>query len=163
MREKTCCFTGHRNIPEKDVDMILDQVETFVRALVKKGICYFGVGGALGFDTLVAQYLFYLRDIKHLKIKVILVCPFEGYTSRWHQDQQNTFEQMLPQYDKVVYKETTPSREAFLSRDRHLVDHSAYCITYCTRNYGGTAYTVRYAIKNGVKVLNVADFDLCSL
>jgi len=157
VREQTCCFTGHRNVPGKDVDRILDRVETLVRALVKKGVRYFGVGGAIGFDTLVAQHLFYLRDIHHLKIKVILVCPFDGFTNRWHQDQQDRFQEMLSHYDKVIYKEETGSREAYLSRNRHLVDNSAYCIAYCTRNQGGTAYTVRYAMKNGVTVLNTAD------
>jgi len=64
---------------------------------------------------------------------------------------------------KVVYKEKTGSREAYLSRDRHLVDNSAYCIAYCTRNYGGTAYSVRYAMKSGVAVLNTADYDITYL
>lgn len=160
LREQTCCFTGHRNVPGKDVDQILERVEILVRALVKKGVKCFGVGGAIGFDTLVAQHLFWLRDIKHLNIKVILACPFDGFTSRWHQDQQDTFEQMLSHYDKVVYVSDRPSREAYLSRNRHLVDHSAYCIAYCTRNHGGTAYTVRYAMKNGVTVVNTADYDV---
>ncbi len=160
MKEKTCCFTGHRIVPEKDVDRILDRVNTLVRALVKKRVRYFSVGGAIGFDALVARYLFYLRDIRRLNIKVILVCPFDGFTIRWHQDQQDRFEEMLSHYDKVIYKEKTGSREAYLSRNRHLVDNSAYCIAYCTRNYGGTAYTVRYAMKNGVTVLNTADYDV---
>lgn len=89
-----------------------------------------------------------------------MVCPFDGFTNRWHQDQQDRFEEMLSHYDKVIYKEKTGSREAYLSRNRHLVDNSAYCIAYCTRNYGGTAYTVRYAMKNGVTVLNTADYDV---
>lgn len=50
MKEKTCCFTGHRIVPEKDVDRILDRVNTLVRALVKKGVRYFSVGGAIGVD-----------------------------------------------------------------------------------------------------------------
>lgn len=160
MKEKACCFTGHRNIPKKDVDRILDRVDALVRALVNKGVTCFYVGGALGFDTMVAQSLFLLRDIEHLNINVILVCPFDGFISRWHEDQQQRFETMLPRYDKVIYKEETGSREAYLSRNRHLVDNSSYCIAYCTRNYGGTAYTVRYAMKNGVTVLNTADNDI---
>ena len=48
-----------------------------------------------------------------------------------------------------------PSCEAFLARDRHLVDGSAYCIGCCTRAAGGTAYTLRYAEKKGLQVWNV--------
>ena len=36
------------------------------------------------------------------------------------------------------------------------VDGSAYCIAHCTRNSGGTAYTLRYAQQEGLKIYNVA-------
>lgn len=49
-RQQTCCFTGHRNVPKKDVDQILERVEMLVRALVKKEVTTFCVGGAIGFD-----------------------------------------------------------------------------------------------------------------
>lgn len=159
LREQTCCFTGHRNVPKKDVDQILNRVETIVRALVKKGVTTFCVGGAIGYDTIIAQHLIYLREVKNLKIKVILICPFDGFTNHWNQSQQKEFTALLPHFDEVIYKEKTGSRDAYLSRNRELVDRSAYCIAYCTRNYGGTAYTVRYAMKSGVIVLNVADTD----
>ena len=160
MREKTCCFTGHRTIPDAEKMTIIERVDVYVKTLVAKGVKFFGVGGAIGFDTLVAKHLFYLRDTENLNIKVILVCPFEGFTGRWNEKQQQTFNILLPRYDKVIYKEKSASREAFLSRNRHLVDHSAYCIAYCTRDFGGTAYTVRYAMKNAVSVLNTADYDV---
>ena len=159
-RQQTCCFTGHRNVPKKDVDQILKQVEMLVCALVKKGVETFCVGGAIGFDTIAAQHLLYLRDIKGLNIKVILICPFDGFTNRWNQTQKDEFATLLPHFDEVIYKEKTGSREAYLSRNRELVNRSAYCIAYCTHNYGGTAYTVRYAMKSGVMVLNIADTDV---
>ena len=59
--------------------------------------------------------------------------------------------------DKVVYCCDAPSREAFLTRDRHLVDGSAYCIGYRTRTTGGTAYTLRYAEKQGWSIWNLAE------
>jgi len=160
LKKKTCCFTGHRIVPEENEFEIIDRVDMYVKALVAIGVRFFGVGGALGFDTLVAEHLFYLRDTENLDIKVILVCPFEGFTSRWNEKQQQTFNVMLPRYDKVIYKEKNASREAYLSRNRHLVDHSAYCIAYCTRDFGGTAYTVRYAMRNAVCVLNTANYDV---
>ena len=62
-----------------------------------------------------------------------------------------------PKYDKRVCVAQSASREAYLARDRHLVDGSAYCIAYCTRNSGGTAYRVRYAKQHGVEIYNVAE------
>lgn len=158
MKQKTCCFTGHRNIPVEEEFVVFERLDRYIKALIKKGVKYFGVGGAIGFDTLAAQHLLFLRDVERLDIKVILVCPFMGFTDRWSEKQKQCFDSMLHKFDKVIYKEETPSRAAYLSRNRHLVDGSAYCIAYCTRDYGGTAYTVRYAMKNGITVLNTADY-----
>ena len=90
-------------------------------------------------------------------IKVILVYPFDGFTDRWSPTQIADRQRLLPKYVKVVCVSDKPSREAYLKRDRHLVDGLDYCITYCTRNYGGTAYTVRCARQQGLSVVNVAN------
>ena len=160
LKEKTCCFTGHRMIPKEKENEIVGRLDVYVKKLIAKGVKFCGVGGAIGFDTLVSKHLFHLRDTENLDIKVILVCPFEGFTNRWNEKQQQTFDSLLPQYDKVIYKEKFASREAYLSRNRHLVDYSAYCIAYCEHDAGGTAYTVRYAIRNAVSILNIADYDV---
>ena len=42
-------------------------------------------------------------------------------------------------------------------RNRFLADISSLCICYLTKNTGGTAYTVRYAQKEGLKIVNITD------
>ena len=42
-----------------------------------------------------------------------------------------------------------------LARNRYMADHSSYCIAYLVRGTGGTAYTVRYARKKGVQIVNL--------
>ena len=64
---------------------------------------------------------------------------------------------MLLKYDKIVYVSKIASREAYLERNRHLVDGSSICIAYCTETYGGTAYTVDYAQKMGREIINLAE------
>lgn len=154
-REQTCCFTGHRHLPVGEEETIWQCVLEYLLPLLDQGVHYFGVGGALGFDTLVAEKLLELRR-RYPQIRVILVLPFRGYQSRWTSAQQARAARIEAQVDKVVYCCDTPSREAFLARDRHLVDGSAYCIGYCTRATGGTAYTLRYANANGLRIWNVA-------
>ena len=156
LRQRTCCFTGHRDIPEKDLSGILERTEQAVRRLIERGVIFFGVGGAIGYDTEAAKLLFRLRTTDYPQIKVILVYPFEGYTSRWSDEQRAEYARLLPQYDKAVCVAQRASREAYLVRDRHLVDGSAYCIAYCTRNSGGTVYTLRYAQQEGLKIFNTA-------
>ena len=158
MREKTCCFTGHRIIQKDHYDVISVRTEILIRELVlKRGIRYFDVGGATGYDTLVAQILFRLRDTDFPDIKIIMVYPFEGFNSRWTDAQKETYARLLPKYDKRVCVAPAASREAYLARDRHLVDNSFICVAYCTRSSGGTAYTVRYAEHKGLEIHNVAE------
>ena len=158
MRDHTCCFTGHRIIPSHEYDAVAARTEIRIRDLiVNNDVCFFGVGGAIGYDTMAAKILFRLRQTDFQQIKVILVYPFEGFTSRWNDGQRAEYAaRLLPQYDKTVCVAQRASREAYLERDRHLVDGSAYCIAYCTRNRGGTAYTLRYARQEGLKIFNTA-------
>ena len=72
-------------------------------------------------------------------------------------EQQEKYSSLLPQYDKRVCVSQTPSREAYLKRNRHLVDYSNHCIAFCTRTYGGTAYTVQDAQNSGCQVYNLAE------
>lgn len=158
MREKTCCFTGHRTIPQEHIDAVVARTEIKVRELiVTEDVRYFGVGGAIGYDTLAAEILFRLRATSFPHIKIILVYPFEGFTSRWSDKQKAAYARLLPKYDKHVCVVPAASREAYLARDRHLVDNSSRCICYCTRQTGGTAYTVRYAQEKGLNIFNIAE------
>ena len=154
-RPFTCCFTGHRNLPAGQEDEIWKRVYACLEPLLKGGVRYFGVGGALGFDTLVAERLIALRE-RQPQIRIILVQPFPGYQRRWTPAQQARAAAVEARVDKVVVCCKTPSREAFLARDRHLVDNVGCCIAWCSRPTGGTAYTLRYAQKQGLRVWNVA-------
>ena len=44
-------------------------------------------------------------------------------------------------------------------RNRHLVDNSSACICYLTKSAGGTAYTVNYARRMGLRIINIAGPD----
>lgn len=155
MKQKTCCFTGHRNLPANLLPEIRRQTVKAIQALItEKHVCYFGVGGAIGYDTLVAEVLFDLKRM-YPQIKVILVYPFEGFTSRWSAEQKAIFAKLFPLYDKRVCITKEDSKEAYLMRNRHLVNSSAYCISYCTRSTGGTAYTLKYAKEQGIYIKNI--------
>ncbi len=161
-RTKTCCFTGHREIPDGDENKISVRLRYRVEELYNQGYRYFGVGGAIGFDTLVAEWLQNYRE-SHPLIRIIGVYPFKEYRGRWTETQRARALAIDIKLDKVVYCCDKPSKAAFLVRDRHLVDCSSVCISYCTGPSGGTAYTVKYALEHGVLVYNTASFDIYSL
>ena len=103
LRQRTCCFTGHRVIPEKDLPGILKRTEQAVRQLIERGVVFFGVGGAIGYDTEAAKLLFRLRATDYPQIKVILVYPFEGFTSRWSDEQRAEYARLFPQYGTWIF------------------------------------------------------------
>ena len=155
MKEKTCCFTGHRNIPKVDYSLIKEKLKKEIIKLIEQDVCYFGAGGALGFDTIAAQTVLELKEV-YPNIKLILVLPCKNQTYRWQEKDKEVYEDIKRRCDKYVYIAEEFSSQCMLKRNRRLVDNSKYCICYLTREQGGTAYTVKYAINKGLNVINIA-------
>ena len=155
MREKTCCFTGHRHLPEDQKPEITARLENAIVSLIHSGYLYFGAGGALGFDTLAAQTVLRLRRSYPL-IKLILVLPCISQADRWTPEDVRTYREIMKQADKVVYTSQDYTSGCMFKRNRHLVDCSSACICYLTKRSGGTAYTVEYARERRLKIFNIA-------
>lgn len=156
VKGKTCCFSGHRTIPEWKRDSISVALRVEIRNLILKDYRFFCAGGALDFDTMVAQMVLSLKS-EFPYIKRILVLPCEDQASKWSNKDRAVYEEIKGKADKVVYIAKRYTPDCMLSRNRHLVDHSSACICYLTRKSGGTAYTVDYARHWGVRVMNLAD------
>lgn len=156
MRDKTCCFTGHRNIPLLKRKAVVRNLKNELTTLIDKGYQFFGAGGALGFDTIAAQTVLELKE-QFPHIKLILVLPCETQTRGWKEKDIAIYEEIKRQADKVVYTSKEYTRGCMHKRNRHLVDNSSICIAYLTEQSGGTAYTVDYAMKNGLSVINIAE------
>ena len=158
-----CCFTGHRNIRPGEIKQIEERVRREVLDLIEKGVNTFYVGGAMGFDTLAAEVLLDLLSKENADIRIVSALPFPDWRDGWPDGEKQRQERIIRESDEVFYAARVHSRNAYLRRDREMVDRSGVCIAYCTRASGGTAYTVRYAMKNGLQVVNVADWDLAHL
>lgn len=156
MREKTVCFTGHRTIPLLKKRKIEKRLKEVLESLIQEGYCFFGAGGALGFDTIAAQTVLDLKK-KYSEIKLILVLPCKNQRRGWTDKDVSIYEKIMAQADKVVYTQEHYDRGCMFKRNRHLVDNSSVCVAYLTEDKGGTAYTVNYAQQKGVKVINVAE------
>ena len=158
MKNKTCCFTGHRKIQKSETKEIQKSLEKELIKLISQGVKYFGVGGALGFDTLAAQTVLKLKK-NHPHIKLILVIPHKEQTKNWHNKDIKTYNQILKKADKIVYTSEHYRQGCMHVCNRHLVDNSRYCIAYLNQNKGGTAYTVNYAKQKELQIINLADMS----
>lgn len=155
-KKRTACFTGHRNIPEKDVQRIEELLDRVIEALYRKGVVYFGAGGAYGFDMLAEKAVLRARE-RHGEIKLILVLPCKEQDKYWTAENRRLFSEIMSRADKVCYTAESYYDGCMLKRDRHLVDFSGYCVAYLAKSSGGTAYTVKYAAQNGLGIINLAE------
>lgn len=150
----TCCFTGHRKIPKEKYPQIEERLKAEIEKLIKKGVVYFGAGGALGFDTLCATTVLKLRTF-YPQIRLVLVLPCKEQSKGWNSEDIEKYEWIKLQADKVTILSPHYYNGCMHQRNRHLVDNSSYCICYLTNSVGGTAYTVEYAKRQGLKIINI--------
>ncbi len=163
MKANTCCFTGHRNIRKEDERMIRAKIREQVLIQLENGVYTFMVGGAMGFDMLAAEVLLDLREKEGKELRLVSVLPYLEWREKWPEQEKDREDRILEKSDEILVSADEYSRHSYLDRDRRMVDSSAVCIAYCTRKTGGTAYTVRYALKNGLPVINLADWNTAQL
>ena len=155
MKAQTCCFTGHRNIPKAQYPKIQMNLKKELIKLIAQGIRYFGSGGALGFDTIAALTIIALRK-QYPHIKLIMVLPCKSQANAWNKKDEQVYSLILKEADKIVYISEKYYRGCMHKRNRHLADNSDICICYLAKEDGGTVYTVEYARRSGLRVINIA-------
>ncbi len=154
---RTCCFTGHRNLPQNQIDEVKSALTNEVIKLIDKGVIYYGAGGAIGFDTLAAQTIIELRE-DYPQIKLILIIPCRNQSDKWSQEDKRIYEDIKSKADKVVYLSEKYENGCMLKRNRHMVNHSNFVIAaWDGRKSGGTYYTINYAkkLKREITLLNL--------
>lgn len=146
--DKTAFFTGYRKLPPEKLQIISRRLRATVIQLAESGYLYFGAGGALGFDTLAELTVLDLKRC-YPQIKLILVLPCLSQADSWSEKDKQIYMDIKNRADRVVYTSQTYTSGCMHKRNRHLADNSSVCVCYLTENTGGTAYTVKYAEKNG--------------
>lgn len=109
---------------------------------------------AIGFDLEAAKIALALRD-ELADIKVIAVIPFEGMQQRFSASQRSLFDKVASEADEVITLASEYSASVYAVRNNFLVDNSSAVIAYFTGEKGGTAYTVRRAVKSLARIINI--------
>ncbi|MDR3344044.1 MAG: DUF1273 domain-containing protein [Oscillospiraceae bacterium] len=156
MNPKTCCFTGHRKISASQYPEIQKHLEAELEKLINQGVDVFMAGGALGFDTIAALTVLAMKK-DYPQISLFLVLPCMEQAKSWCGEDLKTYSRILNEADNVVYTSDYYFPGCMQKRNRRLVDSSGVCLCFLTKG-GGTAYTVAYAQKKGVQIVNLADF-----
>lgn len=145
MKEKICCFCGHR-----DCDSLMrEQIKEKITDLIEnQGITVFYSGGMGNFDMLCGSVVREFKQ-KYEDIRLCLVAPY--MTKKLNTDRAYYNEMydeiIIPDLGEVHYK------RAITERNKWMVDQSDVVLCYVTRSSGG-AYTMReYAAKTDKNVI----------
>jgi uncharacterized phage-like protein YoqJ len=161
-KQKTCCFTGHRptKLPfgyyEDGPDCLRLKVRLYceVDRMRENGVTVFLTGMAQGMDMIAAEIVL---DIKKAYIfddvRLVAVVPFEGQADRWGQANRARYSRILSKADEIVTLQKLYTDDCMLARNRWMVDASSHMIAVFNGREGGTKYTVKYAIKQGLDVV----------
>ena len=151
--ELTCCFTGHRYIPDSEYLTLKKKLDDKLEELIQRGVKRFICGGALGFDTLAAQVI--LEKKKKYGVFVEIAVPCRDQYVRWNLKQRTEYKRMLSCADKVTVLFEKYVTGCMHFRNAYMVDNSDMLVAYYRGKNGGTQYTYMYAQSRGIEVIFV--------
>ena len=140
--EKTCAFTGHRQV-ENNFDA--SRFEQVLTAYIEEGYTTFLCGMAVGFDTIAAELVLKLKE-KYPRIKLIACIPCEGQSKYFSPAEKVKYNGILQRCDEVKVLSESYYKGCMQARDRYMVDNCHLLIAYKRVNSGGTYYTLNYAL-----------------
>ena len=142
MQKKTCCVTGHRDLPQKEINRIKAALRKEIEKAVADGFIRFMSGFAQGVDQYFAEIVLEMRK-SNPALELVAVIPYQKRLDNLRQKKW-TYAMLEACADVVVIREEyQPS--VYSHRNRYMVEHSDRVIAvYDGREKGGTAGTIRF-------------------
>jgi uncharacterized phage-like protein YoqJ len=130
MEEKTCCVTGHRDIPADETAHVKKVLRREIEKAVNDGFTVFLSGFADGVDQYFAEIVLELQS-KNPGLKLIAALPYR---------------KRLDACAEVIVIQEEYKPNVYAKRNRYMVEHSDRVIAvYDGREKGGTVKTIRFA------------------
>ncbi len=161
-RQESCCFTGHRpsklpwGFDEADsrcVDLKARMADA-VEAAYAEGYRHFLCGMAQGCDLYFCVCALDLRK-RYPDVTVEAVIPCPGQADNWPKEERERYLRLVEACDLETVVSAQYSSGCMLRRDRYMVDHASLLIAAFDGTAGGTRYTMEYAMKRGLSVVDL--------
>ncbi len=139
-----CTFFGHRDC----IGLCKGELEEAIEDLIQNhDVDRFYVGNEGLFDALVHWVLFVMKKkYPHIRYAVVLAYPPKNIPG---EDYSGT---MLPEGIEVIHP-----KYAITWRNRWMLQHADYVVTYVTHSWGGAARFAEEARRKGRRVINLAE------
>ncbi|MCM1023332.1 MAG: DUF1273 domain-containing protein [Prevotella sp.] len=153
---KSVFFTGHRKI---NIDMETNQkFMATLKNLIIGGATDFYAGGALGWDMFCEKAVLFMREnhVPCIRLHLVLPCPPEEQTAKWHAFDREEYRKILEAADTVEVVSEHYDKDCMKKRNARLAELGDICVCYCGENMrSGTSQTVRMAKRLGKQILNM--------
>lgn len=155
-------FTGYRpekmpfeeNMQDENYLSFREELCKVINHLIECGYTHFLSGVATGFDTWVAEAVLELqKENKDLHLECVIPCPDQD--KKWEQTDKDRRQMILELADQSTLVSEHYSRDCFFARNRYMVDKSDVVVCAYDGQKGGTAYTVKYALRQNKIVIQI--------
>lgn len=160
MEKKTCCVTGHRDLPLNQINYVKAALLREIEKAVADGFTCFMSGFAEGVDQYFVEMVME-KQKDDPSLELIAVIPYRKRLDSL-KTKGRTYEMLEACRDVVVIQEEyQPS--VYSHRNRYMVEHSDRVIAvYDGREKGGTVRTIRFAhqMKKELREISVGEIHL---
>jgi len=130
-------------------------VKNEILRLYDTGIQIFYAGGAFGFDMVASIVVLNLKAYLP-NIHLIIARPCLNHNKMWPEKLKRQYNAISARADEIInVTESEYTQGCMQKRNRFLVDNSSVIIAWYSGKSGGTAYTVNYAAKQGLNIINL--------
>ncbi len=150
-RERTACFTGHREI-KRDFDVSV--LDAAIVDAINNGYNTFLCGMAYGFDLKSLERLNIIRK-RYENIKAVACVPCPEQSKNFSAKDRKKYNELLKTVDEVIIVSPKYDEYCMKERDRFMVDNSSLLISYLYTASGGAYYTTKYAVDKNLDIVYV--------
>ena len=157
MKDKTCCFFGHRKINETE-ELKSKLIEIIEKLIVDEKVYTFLFGSKSQFNSLCLELVTKIKE-KYPHIKRIYVRAEYPYISEHYKNY------LLESYEDTYYPEKilNSGRAAYVERNYEMINNSDICVVYYDKLIptisckSGTKIALVYAKKMKKRIINAAE------
>lgn len=137
---KKCCFAGHKDISDENVRQ---KAFSIIEYLVKNyGVNIFLVGNYGAFDRMIAGILNEIKKMYCIKIELII-----PYLTQEIINNKLFYEKNYDRISIPPFSSSTPNKYKIIKTTEYMIDNSDFLICYVSKEWGGAAKTLEYALK----------------
>ena len=153
----TCCFTGHRELPDPHTDAyaaLLSALEAAVYDAIKEGCRRFIVGGAKGFDLIAGEWILALKKTDP-SVSLAVYVPHRGQERSYAPADMLRYRALLNGADEVLVLSETYHPGCMRERNARMVQDADMCIAYVRKKPSGSAQTLKMAEAKGLVTFRI--------